>query len=418
MSKTKIQTLKGLPRRLQPLRGFRDFLPQEARKRAWLKDRMIEVFEKWGFEPLETPTLEPLELFSGEIGEDEKLFYKFKDQGGRSVALRYDQTVPTCRVVGQYFDKITFPFKRYQIQSAYRAEKPQKGRFREFVQADIDIFGVDSPIADAECISASIALYQTLGFKNVVALINNRDLLRGIPYPVIAAIDKLKKIGRDGVLNEIQQKGYSRKQAKEFLKTTAGIQPDKKLETIFDYLARSGFSKENYKFEPSLMRSFSYSQGPIWEMIIPEYTTASFGGSVGGGERYDDMVKRITGRKIAGTGIAFGFDRTLEAIEVCNLLPNLEPSAKVLITVFEEKLLDMSIKVAQKLRDENINTEIYLNESEKLEKQLKYADKKSIPFVVIIGPEEAAKGVVKLKDMKARTEKLLSIDELITVFNN
>ena len=166
------------------------------------------------------------------------------------------------------------------------------------------------------------------------------------------------------------------------------------------------------------MRSFSYSQGPIWEMIIPEYTTASFGGSVGGGERYDDMVKRITGRKIAGTGIAFGFDRTLEAIEVCNLLPNLEPSAKVLITVFEEKLLDMSIKVAQKLRDENINTEIYLNESEKLEKQLKYADKKGIPFVVIIGPEEAAKGVVKLKDMKARTEKLLSIDELITVFNN
>ena len=179
---------------IQNLKGFRDFLPEEAEKRLWLKNAIIKVVESWGYKPLETPTLEPLDLFKGEIGEDEKLFFSFTDQGDRKVALRYDQTVPTCRVIGQYYDKLVFPFRRYQIQSAFRAEKPQKGRYREFVQADIDILGVASPIADAECIAVSIDLYRTLGFKNAVAIVNNRDLLKKIPYPVIAAIDKIKKI--------------------------------------------------------------------------------------------------------------------------------------------------------------------------------------------------------------------------------
>ena len=398
---------------LQPLKGFRDFLPKEARKRQWLKDQMVKVFEKWGFGPLETPTLEPLELFKGEVGEDEKFFFKFKDQGGRDVALRYDQTVPTCRVIGQYYNQITFPFRRYQIQTAFRSEKPQKGRYREFVQADIDIFGVNSPIADAECIAASIDLYKSLGFKNIVALINNRDLLEGIPYPAIASIDKIKKIGKEEVLKEIQEKGFSKEKALAFLKFTDNLKPDRNLETIFDYLEKSGFAKDNFKFEPSLMRSFSYSQGPIWEMVIHEYSTASFGGSVGGGERYDDMVERITGRKIPGTGIAFGFDRTLEALEVCKLLPNPEPNVRVLVTIFGSDLLNESIKIAKNLRESGINTELYPNESAKLDKQLKYADKKGIPYVIIIGPEEANKDVVKLKDMRARSEKVLSADEAI-----
>src|SRR3989344_6703522 len=135
---------------IQTLKGFKDFLPEEARERAWLRKKMIEVFELWGYEPLESPTLEPLELFEGEIGEDEKLFYKFEDYGGRKVALRYDQTVPACRLIAQYPDKITLPFKRYQIQTVWRAEKPQKGRYREFLQCDADIFGVDGSTADGE----------------------------------------------------------------------------------------------------------------------------------------------------------------------------------------------------------------------------------------------------------------------------
>src|SRR3989344_9234868 len=164
---------------IQTLKGFKDFLPEEARERAWLRKKMIEVFELWGYEPLESPTLEPLELFEGEIGEDEKLFYKFEDYGGRKVALRYDQTLPTARIVGQYLDKIILPFKRYQIQSNFRAEKPQKGRFREFVQADIDIYGIASPLADAEAIAVSIDLYKKLGFENVIAKINSRSLMKG-----------------------------------------------------------------------------------------------------------------------------------------------------------------------------------------------------------------------------------------------
>jgi len=401
--------------KLQTLKGFRDFLPEEARKRAWLREKMIKVFEKWGFEPLETPTLEPLELFAGEIGEDEKLFFKFKDQGGRDVALRYDQTVPTCRVVGEYYDKIVFPFRRYQIQSNFRAEKPQKGRYREFVQADIDILGVASPIADAECVAVSIDLYKTLGFENVVAIINNRDLLKGIPYPVIAAIDKIKKIGKDGVIQEIVGKGFDKKQAEEFLEKVENIKPDETLRIIFDYLEKSGFSKENYKFEPTLMRSFSYSQGPIWEMTIPQYSTASFGGSVGGGERYDGMVERITGRKIPGTGIAFGFDRTLEALEMNSMLPELKSASKVLVTVFSSELLTKSIEVAKKLRDAGINSESYPDDSTRLDKQLKYADKKGIPYVVIIGPEEVKEDKVVLKNLKTKEQIKTTIENLISL---
>lgn len=384
----------------------------------WLKSKMIEVFESWGFEPLETPTLEPLELFQGEIGEDEKMFFKFKDSGGRDVALRYDQTVPSVRVVGQYFGQLTFPFKRYQIQSAFRAEKPQKGRYREFIQADIDIFGIESPLADAECIAMSIDLYKKLGFKDPMALINNRNLLKGIPYPVIAAIDKIKKIGKEGVIEEIIGKGFSKEKAMEFLKIVENLEPDETLRTIFEYLKSAGFSENNYKFEPTLARSFSYSQGPIWEMVIPGYSTSSFGGSVGGGERYDGMIERITGQKVAGTGIAFGFDRTLEALEALDLLPKLESISKVLVTVFSPEFLPSSLEIAKALRDENINAEIYTNPTVKLDKQLKYADKKGIPYVVIIGPEEVEKGMVTVKDMRKKTQQTIAQEMLAEVLKN
>ena len=175
------------------LKGFRDFLSKEAMQRQWLKNKMIEVCELWGYEPLETPTLEPLELFAGQIGEDEKLFYKFKDQGDRDVALRYDQTVPTCRVIGQYVNQLVLPYRRYQVQQVFRAEKPQKGRYREFTQFDIDIFGVATPLADAEVIAVTLDIYRRLGFKTATVIVNNRDLMKDIPYTAIASIDKLKK---------------------------------------------------------------------------------------------------------------------------------------------------------------------------------------------------------------------------------
>ncbi len=392
-------------------------MPEDARRRAWLRNKMISVFEKWGYEPLETPTLEPLELFAGQIGEDEKLFFKFKDQGDRDVALRYDQTVPSVRVVGQNLNNIVFPFRRYQIQSTFRSEKPQKGRYREFVQADIDIFGIESPLADAECIAVSIDLYKSLGFKDVVALVNSRELLKEIPYPVIAALDKIKKIGEEGVISEITAKGFSKKEAEGFLEKVNNLKPDETLETIFSYLKNSGISQENYKFEPTLARSFSYSEGPIWEMVIPGYSTASFGGSVGGGERYDGMFERIVGKKIAGTGIAFGFDRTLEALEAMNLLPKFETCTRVLVTVFSDEFLNKSIEASTSLRNAGVNTELYPDSGANLSRQIKYADKKGIPFVVIIGEEEASQNKITLKEMASGESKLVTLDNLLDSVN-
>lgn len=413
--KTVIKNDMIKPMKPQTLKGFRDFLPQEARKRQWLKDQMVKVFEKWGYEPLETPTLEPLEIFAGQVGEDEKLFFKFKDLAGRDVALRYDQTVPTCRVIGQYYNKITFPFKRYQIQSTFRAEKPQKGRYREFTQADIDIFGVKSPLADAECIAVSIDLYKSLGVKQPVALINNRDLLVGIPYPAIAALDKLRKIGEEGVIKEMEEKGIGKETARKYFEKVKNLRPDKTLKIIFDYLNKSGFAKSYYRFEPTLCRSLSYSQGPIWEMIISGYSTSSFSGSVGGGERYDNLVKTISGKEIPATGIAFGFDRTLEALEACGLLPKFEPISKVLVTVFSPDLLSESIKVVNAIRESGINAELYPDPNTKLDKQIKYADKKRIPYVVILGPEEIAKNSVTLKNLATGEQKTETLDKILAL---
>jgi len=393
---------------LKTLKGFRDFLPVAAMQRQWIKNKMIQVCELWGYEPLETPTLEPLELFAGEIGEDEKLFYRFKDQGNRDVALRYDQTVPTCRVIGQYFEQLVFPFRRYQIQSAFRAEKPQKGRYREFTQFDIDIFGIVSPLADAEVIAVTLDIYRQLGFKSATALINNRDLMKGIPYKAIAVIDKLKKIGPGGVIQELVTKGIDIASARSYLQFVKNIQPDDTVKTIFDYLSKSGFSNECYLFEPTLARSFSYSQGPIWEIIIPEYDS-----SVGGGERYDALVERISGKRIAGTGIAIGFDRTLEAAITCGLVPNFSAVSKVLVTVFSQELWSQSINVSKILRNNNIAVELYPDPVVKLDKQLKYANRRGIPFVIIIGPEESEKGVVKLKNMKTGEQKTLLINDVV-----
>lgn len=394
---------------IQTLKGFRDFLPKEAVKRNWLKNQLIKYIEPWGYEPLETPTLEPLELFVGEIGEDEKLFFSFKDKGGRIVVLRYDQTVPTCRVIGQYANTLTFPFRRYQVQSAFRAEKPQKGRYREFTQFDIDIFGVASPVADAEVIATNIDIYQKLGFKDVVICINNRDLMKNFPYQALVAIDKLEKIGVAGVIEDMGKKGIDKNRAKEYLDYVNSLKPDNTIRTIFDYLRASGFPNENYTFTPTLARSFSYSQGPIWEIVIPGYQA----GSVGGGERYDGMVKRITGLEIPATGIALGFDRTLEALEERNLLPRLGTVSSILVSVFNPELWSNAILISSKIRNSGISAELYPDPTVKLDKQLKYADRKGIPYVIIQGPEEMAKGVVKLKDMKAKTQEELTIEAAI-----
>ncbi len=394
---------------IQTLKGFRDFLPEDAAKRKWLRDKLAAICEAWGFEPLETPTLEPLEIFAGAIGEDEKLFFKFKDPGDRDVALRYDQTVPTCRVVARYQNELTFPFKRYQIQPAFRAEKPQKGRYREFTQVDADIFGVKTRDADAETIALSLDIYRQLGFKQAIVRINSRNLFQNIPYEALVAIDKIKKIGQDGVLAEMEKRNIKIEKAKEYLSLVKNLKPNEEIDFILKYLKNYGFSDDWYVFDPTIARSFSYSMGPIWEIEIPE----TGGLSVLGGERYDGLVEKLAGCDIGGTGFAVGFDRTLEAAELLGLLPQLTTSGEILVTVFSEGLLAESQKLARELRDNCLSVDLYTT-PDKLDKQLKYADKKGIPYVVIQGPDEAVRNVVKLKNMKAQTQEELPLEAVIT----
>ncbi|MBI5127079.1 histidine--tRNA ligase [Candidatus Roizmanbacteria bacterium] len=392
----------------QILKGFRDFLPEEAIKRQYVIDVIRRTFELYGFEPIETPAIEYLEVFTGNIGEDEKLFYKFEDTGGRKVALRYDQTVPTCRFIAQYSDKITFPFKRYQIQTVWRAEKPQKGRYREFLQCDADIFGVDNRTADGETIALTINIFKNLGFKKPLAIINDRALYKDIPYKAIVAIDKLEKIGKEGVVNELVKKGYSANDAQKLLDKVASAKPNEELKTIFKYLDNYGL-KENYIFKPTLARSFSYSTGTIWEIVVSEFDA----GSLAGCERFDSLVSRFSNRNVPAVGFAIGFDRTVLAMDEFGLFPAIKTKTKVLVTIFNQDLIKESQKITNFLRTNYINTDLYSNSSIKLDKQLKYANKKGIPFVIIIGPEEAEKNVVKIKDMKTGDQKELNQEKLL-----
>lgn len=391
------------------LPGFRDFLPVEAKKRQWLRNKLAEICELWGYDPMETPTLEFLELFAGQIGDDEKLFFKFKDPGGREVALRYDQTVPSVRVIAANQNTLVKPFKRYQIQPAFRAEKPQKGRYREFVQCDADIFGDPSPYADAETIALSLDIYRRLGFKKTKVLINDRTLLKGFPYEAIVSIDKIKKIGDDDVIEEMVKKGITGSQAKNYLKIVKNLKPNETIEIILKYLKNSGFEDDWYEFDPTIARSFSYSQGPIWEVEIPEFTA----GSVLGGERYDGLFTKLFGQENYGTGFGLGFDRTLEAAEQFGLISSAKTSSKVLVTVFNTDLQKVSQDFLNKLRINEINSELYSNPLTKLDKQLKYADQKGIPFVIIIGPEEANKNLVTLKNLMTKVQITATLDECI-----
>lgn len=392
------------------LKGFRDFPPSQALQRQWLEKQIRRIFELWGYDPIETPTLESLDLFSGQIGEDEKLFFSFEDQGGRQVALRYDQTVPTCRFVGQNRQQLAFPFKRYQIQPAFRAEKPQKGRYREFLQCDADIFGLDSPLADAELIALSLDIFKRLGFPKAKVLINDRQLLKDIPYPAIAAIDKLNKIGPSGVIKEMISKGINENEAKQYLQTIQNLKPNQTINTILDYLKQLGFPSDWYQFDPTIARSFSYSTGPIWEVVIPGFD----GGSVLGGERFDKLVLDISGQEVPATGFGLGFDRTLEAAIQLGIAPQFSTLSSVLISPLDTNSLGYSLTISQQLRDAGINTELYPDPNAKIQKQLKYANKKGIPFVAIVGQQELENQTVTLKNMTKGAQETLSVSELIS----
>lgn len=406
----------------QTLKGFRDFLPQQMRKRQYVQNKLKAVFESFGFEPLETPALEYEEILLGKYGEEgDKLMYRFTDNGDRKVALRYDQTVPLARVVAEYGSagQLPTPFKRYQIQPVWRAENTQKGRFREFLQCDIDTIGVSSPLVDAEIIVTTSKALDSLGFKNYKIFINDRNLFANLLnrevfsektlQTVIRAMDKIKKIGREKVLEEMIGKGIPSEQATYAIQTIEQMQPTENLQKIFTFLKEMGIEESKFEFSPTLARGLDYYTGLIFEIEVEGYE----GGSVGGGGRYDNLIGMFTKNSIPAVGMAFGFDRIIDAMEEQNLFPEDLTTTKVLVTIFSKELEQKSIEVSSRLRSNNINCELWLNPEAKLDKQLKYADQKQIPFAIIIGPEEAEKNQVTLKNLKSQSQETLSLDDLV-----
>ncbi|MFC1646756.1 histidine--tRNA ligase [Patescibacteria group bacterium] len=428
------------------LPGFRDFFAEDVQVRQFVINTFRQVFEKYGYEPLETPALEYTEIFSGEAGEEaEKLFFKFKDAGDRSVMLKYEVMISMCRAVAENINNIPLPYKRYQIQNVWRAEKPQKGRFREFTQCDADTIGSDSVIWDAEFIQMGIEAMQKLGFMEFRAEISNRKFLNGlITYsgasqeefiPICLSIDKLPKIGKkkvkielvdkknitptiaDKILNIVTKTGNSNdliSQYKSEMKDVPqAIEGLNELETIFDYLKTSEIDPKYYRFAPFIARGLAYYTGPIWEFEISEGGV----GSVAGCGRYDNTIGRFLDRKIPATGGSFGIERIVEVIKERKMINVSPTTVKVMITIFSDELFDRSLKLANQLRKNNINTMLY-SDADKLEKQFKYADKKGIPYVVIIGPDEAKNDTITLKNMKTKTQDKTTVENLIKLLQN
>ncbi len=394
----------------QTLKGFRDFLPKEAKKRQWLINILRSVFESYGFEPLETPALEYEEVLLGKYGDEgDKLMYRFEDNGKRKVVLRYDQTVPLARVAAQYQNDLPIPFKRYQIQNVWRAENTQKGRYREFIQCDADIIGSSSPLADAEILKLVLDIYKTLGLS-VTIKINDSENFKNLNKKYVAAIDKLEKIGESEVLSEMIDKGMASEDAKKALKELQEKKETETIKTILSNLKRMGGKINKISYEPALARGLDYYTGMIFETVAQGSS-----GSLCSGGRFDKLIGLFSGNDIPAVGFGLGFDRTIEALEEQNLLPENNISSKVLVTIFSQDLKEKSLGVYSFLRNANLNCEIYLDENAPFPKQLKYADKKGIPYVLIIGPNEVKENKVTIKNLKTGQQKTITQDEILNI---
>lgn len=409
---------------LQNLKGFRDFLPSEKRKRDYVASKIRTVFERFGFAPLETPTLEYSSLLLGKYGDEaDKLVYSFEDRGERQVALRYDQTVPTARVLAQYQSQLPKYFRRYQIQNVFRADKPQKGRFREFTQCDCDIYGTTSTLADAEILAVYYAVYKELGITSIQIEINDRQTLLSTLTPfatdscsvfsIVQSIDKLDKMTTEDVQKELMEKGLTESSAQQALEAIEGAQPSENLVQIINQAVSLGVDRNALVFNPRIARGLDYYTGLIFEGKIPEYTV----GSVGGGGRYDNLINDLAGVSIPAVGFGIGFDRTVEAADQLGLIPTENMGTQVLVTVFNETTATNSAKITQQLRDADIRVELYPSTTDSLGKQFQNAESKGIQFAVIIGEDEIKDNVITVKNIKTREQQAMSVEELVKILD-
>ena len=418
-------------------KGFRDFLPETMLRRNYVTSTITEVFHNFGFEPLDTPILELRETLFGKYGEDAEQLI-FSAQHGRSsrdpLAMRYDLTVPLARVVAQYENQLTLPFKRYHIAPVFRGERPQRGRYREFYQCDADIVGVAGIEADAEIVTMMHRILDRLGFPQFSIKINHRKLLTaigefsGVPESQLPdlyrSVDKFDKIGVDGVRDELIERAIAPEAVNRMMDLLQAYVPgsgnlDLVAETIgtednglqdlrelADLLAASEIPTENYDFDFTMARGLGYYTGPIFETVISQPNL----GSITGGGRYDELIGMFRKQSLPTTGTSFGIERIIDLMDELGLYPASLGGTlvQVLVTVFNADTRRASMKIANQLRQAGINTELYF-EARKLGRQFSYADKKGIPIVAVAGPDEIEAGVVKLRRLRDGEEATVEL---------
>ncbi len=402
--------------------GTRDFLPHEMVKRQEVIDKIKATFESYGFSPSETPAFEYAELLEDKYGEEEKLIYKFEDMGGRKLALRYDLTVPLVRVVSM--NQLTMPYKRYCISRVWRFDRPQKGRFREFWQCDVDVVGVENMEADAEVIVCAIDTLEALGLKGFKFKINNRkildDLLNKIGIEksneilVFRALDKLEKIGEKQVRKELNE--LPEKQVDELMKllkikdlegveklvgATEGV---KEMKRLFSLLETYGKGAD---LDLAMVRGLDYYTGPIFEVALGDY------GSIAGGGRYDKIIGKISGKgDIPAVGISLGIERIIEVMREKNLLSKRKSAAKIYVLRADSESEKEALKIIQKLRKAGFATAGDLI-GRNFSNQMKYANKLGVEKVLIVGKKDLADGNITVRDMETGEQKAVKKDKIL-----
>jgi histidyl-tRNA synthetase len=439
-------------------KGTRDFGPVQMFRRNFILDAIKETFRLFGYQQLETPAMENLSTLTGKYGDEgDQLLFKILNSGDflkevsasdletgsgsvlgkiSEKGLRYDLTVPFARYVVMNRNELTFPFKRYQIQPVWRADRPQKGRYREFYQCDADVVGTDSLICEAEIILMIRRVFSVLGLSSYGIKINNRKILTGIAEaigeagkegPLCVAIDKLDKIGWEKVQEELGQRGFGESSIqklaplvhleenlkgkldflKDFLKDSAtGLKGVAELEDVFDLLEKMGENLDHVEFDLMLARGLSYYTGAIFEVKVYGVSI----GSVSGGGRYDNLTGVFGLPGVSGVGFSFGVDRLYDVLEELELFPKESiTGTKLLLSHFDQKGMEYALSLLNRFRVEGIRTEIYPDLA-KIKKQLEFAAKKDIPFVGICGDNEIASGTISVKNLASGEQETWSID--------
>ena len=435
--------------RIEPrtLSGFMELLPNEQILFNQMKEKIQKTYEKFGFLPLDTPIIESAEVLLAKAGgETEKQIYRVQ-KGENDLALRFDLTVPLAKYVAKNYGSLSFPFRRYQIGKVYRGERAQKGRYREFYQCDIDIIGDGELdlINDAEIPSVIYNLFRELGFEDFTIKINNRKILNGLfegidqkenSTEILRIIDKIDKIGKDAVIEELQKIGVEEQQIKfiiDFIEIEGtsnekieklenlGINNDvykkglEELKTVVKNVRLFGVPEDNFKVDLTIARGLDYYTGTVYETFLNDYREL---GSVCSGGRYENLAEYYTEKSLPGVGISIGLTRLFYKLNELNIIKAEKKSiSDVLIIPLTEKL-EEPIKLSTEIRKLGVNTEIYLN-NKKLKAKFKYADKLEIPYVIVVGDDEIRLNKIKLKNMKTGEEKEINMqaEEIVKNIN-